>query len=118
MNEQTFKLLEKALLLSPADWETRAYLIDACLDAGQPQRAVELLKAAPEVPDTEADALRKARVELNTAPSEAQLTLERVLANNKACAEAYLLPQKSIRSAGSAKRLQKNTAPQRLLTSP
>ncbi|MDR3459745.1 MAG: AAA family ATPase [Verrucomicrobiae bacterium] len=100
MNDQTLKLLEKALTASPGDWETRAHLIDAHLAAGRPQRAAELLKAAPEIPDTEADALRKARVEMETAPAEAQLTLERVLTRNKACAQAYLLLAKIFHKRG------------------
>jgi len=65
---------EKALIASPGDWETRAHLIDEYLAAGQPQTAAELMKAAPEIPDTEIDALRKARVQIETAPSEAQVT--------------------------------------------
>ena len=91
MNEQTLKLLEKALLASPGDWETRAHLIDEYLAAGQAQRAADLLKAAPEIPDTEADALRKAKVDLEIDPAAAQITLEGILARNKACAGAYLL---------------------------
>jgi transitional endoplasmic reticulum ATPase len=91
MNEQTFKLLEKALLASPDDWETRAHLIDEYLAAGQAQRAALLLQAAPQIPDTEPDALRKAKVELETNLPAAQATLENILARNKACAQAYLL---------------------------
>jgi len=91
MNEQTFKLLEKALVASPGDWETRAHLIDEYLATGQAQRAAQLLHAAPEIPDTEVDALRKAKVELETDLPAAQITLERILARNKACAQAYLL---------------------------
>ena len=33
----------------------------------------------------------KARVELETAPSDAIVTLEAILARNKACAQAYLI---------------------------
>jgi transitional endoplasmic reticulum ATPase len=100
MNEQTFKLLERALQASPADWETRAHLIDEYLAAGQPQQAAQLLRAAPEIPDTEADALRKAKVELETDLPAAQLTLEGVLARNKACSQAYLLLAKIYRKRG------------------
>lgn len=100
MNEQTLKLLEKALLASPGDWETRAHLIDQYLAAGQAQRAAQLLQAAPEIPDTEADALRKARVELETDLPSAQRTLESVLARNKACAQAYLLLAKIFQKRG------------------
>jgi transitional endoplasmic reticulum ATPase len=100
MNDQTFKLLEKALVSSPGDWETRAHLIDEYMAVGQALRAWELLKAAPEIPDTEADALRKARVELETELAEAQLTLERILAGNKACAQAYLLLAKVYQKRG------------------
>ena len=50
MNDQTFKLLEKALVSSPGDWETRAHLIDEYMAVGQALRAWELLKAAPEIP--------------------------------------------------------------------
>lgn len=90
-DDRTFKLLEKALAASPADWETRAHLIDLYLVSGRAGRAAELLKAAPAVPDTETDGLRRARVELETDPSAATVTLEKILSRNKACAEAYLL---------------------------
>ena len=91
MNEQTLKLLEKALLASPDDWETRAHLMDQYLALGNAQRAAELLKAAPAIPDNEEDALRKARVELETSVADAQITLEAILKRNKGCAPAYLL---------------------------
>jgi len=91
MNEQTLKLLEKALQASPGDWETRAHLIDQYLALGKAARAAELLQAAPAIPDTEEDSLRKARVELETNIAEAQITLETILKRNKGCAQAYLL---------------------------
>ena len=91
MNEQTLKLLEKALLASPDDWETRAHLMDQYLALDRADRAAELLKAAPSIPDTEEDALRKARVELETSVADAQITLENILKRNKGCAQAYLL---------------------------
>jgi transitional endoplasmic reticulum ATPase len=100
MNEQTFKLLEKALLAAPSDWETRAHLIGEYLAIGQAQRAAQLLKAAPEIPDAEADALLKVRVELETDLSAAQMTLEGILARNKACAQAYLLFAKIYQKRG------------------
>ncbi len=91
MNAQTLKLLEKALLASPDDWETRAHLIDEYLETGQATKAESLLHTAPRVPDTEADALRVARVYLETAPAAAQQRLEDVLSKNRACAQAWLL---------------------------
>src|SRR6185437_8449374 len=100
MNEQTLKLLERALANSPGDWETRAHLIDEYLSNGNPAKAAELLKAAPEIPATEQVFLRKARVELETAPSDAQQTLEGMLSRNKACAEAYLLLAKLFQKRG------------------
>jgi AAA+ superfamily predicted ATPase len=100
MNEQTLKLLEKALLASPGDWETRTHLIDQYLAAGQPERAAQLLQAAPEIPDTEGDALRKARVESEIDLPAAQLTLENILSRNKACAQAYLLLAKLFQKRG------------------
>ncbi len=100
MNEQTLRLLEKALLTTPGDWETRAHLIDEYLAAGNALRAAELLLAAPEIPGAEADQLRKARVELETAPADCQITLEGILARNKACAEAYLLLAKVFQRRG------------------
>ncbi|MGH7978341.1 MAG: AAA family ATPase [Limisphaerales bacterium] len=90
MNEQTLKLLEKALAATPDDWETRAHLIDQYLAIGATDRAAQLLKSAPLIPDTEQDALRKARVEMHTNSSDALVTLQNILARNKACAEAYL----------------------------
>ncbi len=100
MNEQTFKLLEKALLAAPGDWETRSHLIDEYLASGQAQRAAELLLAAPEIPGTEIDALRKARVELETDLPAAQITLDGILARNRACAQAYWLLAKIYQKRG------------------
>lgn len=107
MNEQTFKLLEKALLASPGDWETRAHLIDEYLAAGQTQRAAELLRAAPEIPGTEIDALRKARVELETDLPAAQITLDGILARNRACAQAYWLLAKIYQKRGMREEARK-----------
>lgn len=100
MNEQTLKLLEKALLATPEDWETRAHLVEQYLAIGRAQRAAELLLAAPKIPETEADSLLKARVELETDPSAALLTLQAILARNKACARAYLLLAQLYRKRG------------------
>lgn len=91
MNELTLKLLEKALQTTPNDWETRAHLADQYLAARNAQRAAELLKAAPNIPDTEEASLLKARVELETAPNDALATLQSVLTRNKGCARAYHL---------------------------
>jgi len=91
MNDQTLKLLEKALQVSPAEWDLRAHLVEALLESGRWQQAAEVLASAPTLPDGEPAQLLKARVEMETAPSHAILTLEGVLARNKASAPAYLL---------------------------
>ncbi len=100
MSEKTLRLLEKALLASPDDWETRAHLIDEYSAASQPHKADALIKAAPQIPDTEADALRIARVQIETAPAAAQQRLEQVLSRNKACAQAYLLLARILQKRG------------------
>jgi transitional endoplasmic reticulum ATPase len=91
MNDQTLKLLEKALQVSPGEWDLRAHLVEALLESGQLGRAAEVLSLAPEVPASEAAQLVKARVEMETAPSQAIVTLDAILARNKASAAAYLL---------------------------
>jgi SpoVK/Ycf46/Vps4 family AAA+-type ATPase len=90
MNDQTLKLLEKALLVSPGDWETRAHLIESLLAQNQSARAADVLRAAPEIPADEPAQLLKARVEAEVDPSRAILTLEAILARNRACAQAFL----------------------------
>lgn len=100
MNEQTRKLLEKALSVSPEDWETRTHLIEEYLACSNAARAAELLKAAPQIPDYEPTMLLKARVELETSTSDALVTLQGVLAKNKACAHAYLLLAKVYQRRG------------------
>lgn len=100
MNEQTLKLLEKALLVSPTDWDTRAHLIEQYLALGRAQQAVDLLKSAPAFPASEPAALLKARVELETDPSEALLTLQKIITANRACAQAYLLMAKVYQKRG------------------
>ena len=88
--EKTVKLLEKALALSPDDWETRGHLIGHFLAAGDPSRAQALLSGAPAAPEKEEDLLLKAQVEAVADPAEAIRTLTEVLRRNKACAKAYL----------------------------
>jgi len=100
MNDVTLKLLEKALLATPDDWETRAHLTDHYLSIGKCHRAAELLKTAPAIPETEEGYLLKARVELDTAPDTALGTLQSILARNKGCARAYLLLAKIYQKRG------------------
>lgn len=100
MDDQTLKLLEKALQVSPEDWDTRAFLVETYLDRRNVRRALETLRAAPALPDTEAAQLVKAKVELETAPSDAIVTLEGILARNKACGPAYLLLARVYRQRG------------------
>ena len=91
MIDPGLKLLEKALVASPEDWEIRSHLISHYLSTGAPGRAAELLGGAPSIPEGEDNALLKARVQLETAPADAQLTLQEILVRNKGCAQAYLL---------------------------
>jgi SpoVK/Ycf46/Vps4 family AAA+-type ATPase len=91
MNDPSLKLLEKALLASPDDWEIRSHLINHYLASGRAARAAELIESAPSIPDGEENALLKARVQLENSPADAQATLQEILARNKACGQAYLL---------------------------
>lgn len=91
MIDPGLKLLEKALIATPDDWEIRSHLISHYLASGDAGRAAELLGSAPAIPEGEEHALLKARVLLESAPAEAQLTLQEVLTRNKGCAQAYLL---------------------------
>ena len=100
MNNPALKLLEKALLVSPGDWEIRSHLISEYLAAGHASRALDLLTAAPVIPAGEANALLKARVQLETSSSEAQATLQEILARNKGCAQAYLLYARLLQKRG------------------
>ena len=101
MNEQTLRLLEKALTVSPEDWETRAGLLGNLLAAGRSERAAEILRAAPAVPVEEAAQLLKAEVELAAGvPADALVTLDALLARNRACACAYLLSARACRALG------------------
>jgi len=91
MNDPALKLLEKALVASPGDWEIRSHLIRQYLAAGHAARAAELLHSAPVIPEGEENALLKARVQLEINSTDAQVTLQEILARNKGCAQAYLL---------------------------
>jgi SpoVK/Ycf46/Vps4 family AAA+-type ATPase len=107
MNEVTLKLLEKALLATPDDWETRAHVIDQYLAAGKAQRAAELLKSAPNIPESDDASLLKARIELETAPNNAQATLQYILTRNKGCARAYHLLAKLYQKRGMREEARK-----------
>ena len=101
MDDRTLRLLEKALAVSPDDWETRAGLLETLLTAGRSERAVEILRAAPVVPDDEPAQLLRAEVALAAdAPADALATLDALLARNRACARAYLLSARACRALG------------------
>lgn len=100
MSDPSLKLLEKALLASPADWEIRSHLINQYLTSGNAARAAELLQSAPAMPEGEENALLQARVQLETAPAEAQATLEKILSRNRGCAQAYLLMARLFQKRG------------------
>src|SRR4051812_29937067 len=100
MNEQTLKLLEKALLAAPDDWETRAHLVEHFVRVGALERAEALLGAAPRDAATEEEILCQARAEVELAPEKAHARLEALLAKNRACAPAYLLLAKVFRKRG------------------
>jgi transitional endoplasmic reticulum ATPase len=100
MDEQTLKLLEKALAATPEDWELRTHVVEALVAKGDAVRAAEVLTAAPRTPETEQALLLKARVQAELAPSEAIVTLEGILARNKASAPAYLLLAKIYKRRG------------------
>jgi SpoVK/Ycf46/Vps4 family AAA+-type ATPase len=91
MNEDTARLLEKALAISPDDWETRSHLMAHYLDAGNPERAAILLEAAPTPPEAEEFRLTAARVQVGSDPEAALASLQAILAANRGCARAYLL---------------------------
>ena len=90
LDEKALKLLQKALLVAPEDWETRAYLLEHYVAARDFSRARTCLAEAPRPPESEADLLLKARVEAEFDPSAAIQTLTSILQRNKACARAYL----------------------------
>jgi AAA+ superfamily predicted ATPase len=91
MDDQTLNLLEKALQVSPAEWDLRAHLVDSLLQSGHPARAAKVLADAPQFPPGEPAQLLKARVEAETDPSQAIVTLQTVLTQNKASAPAFHL---------------------------
>ncbi len=91
MNDATLKLLEKALAVSPEDWDTRAHLISFYLETGRPDLAAAFLKAAPSGPRTEGHRLIVAQVCVETDPDAAFKLLEEILTANRGCARAYLL---------------------------
>jgi SpoVK/Ycf46/Vps4 family AAA+-type ATPase len=91
MIDPALKLLERALLTSPGDWEIRSHLIKQYLAAHEATHALELLNAAPAIPAGEENALLKARVRVEASAPDAQESIEEILTHNKGCAQAYLL---------------------------
>lgn len=90
LDEKALKLLRKALLIAPDDWETRGYLLSHFAAVRDWAQARTCLAEAPNPPSTEDDLLLKARVEAEFDPPAAIRTLSSILQRNKACARAYL----------------------------
>jgi transitional endoplasmic reticulum ATPase len=90
LDDKAVKLLQKALLAAPADWETRGYLVRHYIAARNWETARTCLAEAPTPPETEEDWLAQARVEAEFDRAAAIQTLTGVLQRNKACARAYL----------------------------
>ncbi len=89
-DDPAIRLLEKALLAGPEDWETRGYLLRHSIAAGNWAHARALLTAAPCPASTEDDLLAQAKVEAQGDSDAAIRTLTALLERNKACAQAYL----------------------------
>ncbi len=100
LDEKTARLLEKALQVSPADWDTRRHLIAHFLAKGEAARAQALFREAPVAAEAEEDLLLLARVEAELDPAAALDVLQRILQRNKACARAYLIWAKILRQRG------------------
>jgi SpoVK/Ycf46/Vps4 family AAA+-type ATPase len=107
LDEKTLRLLEKALMVSPDDWETRSHLLSHFLASNQIPKAHALLLAAPKAPETEAGALVKARVEAEVNPADAIRTLQEILQHNRACAQAYLQLARIYRKQGLVEEARK-----------
>jgi SpoVK/Ycf46/Vps4 family AAA+-type ATPase len=89
LGEKARKLLKKALLATPEDWETRGYLVEHYIARQDWAAARECLAAAPCPPASEADFLLQARVEAESNPTAAIPLFTEILRKNKACAPAY-----------------------------
>lgn len=89
LDDKTVKLLQKALAISPEDWETRAHLLAHFLATRQIDAAKSCFAAAPTPPGSEAEVLLQARLEAESDPAQAIRTLTALLQRNKACARAY-----------------------------
>lgn len=88
-DDPAIRLLEKALLAAPEDWETRGYLLRHSIAASDWARARALLSAAPCPPAAEDDLLAQAKIEAEADGDAAIRTLTALLERNKACARAY-----------------------------
>ena len=84
-------LLEKALEVSPDNWPTRRYLIEHFASEGDVEKAGALVKAAPEIPEDEAERLFAAEVLAKAEPQAAQSLLDDILRANAACAQAHVV---------------------------
>ena len=105
--DPAIRLLEKALLVAPEDWETRAYLLRHSIAAGDWARARALLTAAPCPASAEDDLLAQAKVEAQEDSDAAIRTLTALLERNKACAQAYLQWAEVLRGQGQHEEARK-----------
>ncbi len=97
-------LLEKALLAAPDCWPVRRYLIEYYAADDQLNRAAELVKGAPEMPEEERDQLFAAEVLAKTDPLAADSLLDDILRSNAACAKAHVIKAAMQRLAGENKK--------------
>ncbi len=99
--EKTLDLLTKALEIAPGDWETRRHMAEFCLALGQRDRAADLLRRCPALPDDKAGRLAAGELFIRCGePGRARRIAGGLLGRNRADAKAYLLLAQAHRAEG------------------
>lgn len=89
MNEKTISLMRPTLEAAPENWDLRLHLAELLLQDSRHSEAISLLKEQP-FPEAEASRLEIAKLLGRGDGDSALVLLDLVIAENKACAQAYL----------------------------
>ena len=107
---KTIEILKHALERSPEDWETRRHLAELLLEQGAHGDAQDILAAAPEVPEIEADELFLAEQLSGVQPAKAASFIDRALRRNEGSAPAHWLKAQVFQALGSTEDAGKHYA--------
>lgn len=108
MNKTTITILLDTLKTQPENWQIRIHIAELMTQDLHLEEARDLLNQPPKLPNDEIQLLKIAAIYQMTDSDKALVTLDQIISNNKACAQAYRIKASIYRQRGMEAEARKN----------